>query len=139
MERGRGAIDLGGRIVDVLAIPGHDPTHVAFYDRETRLLFSGDTLYPGRVYVRDWAAFRESIERLVAFVDDGHPIAHVIGSHVELSAAGEEYPEGTSSHGGEHPLALGEEHLRDLLATMNALAARPARTKRPGYVVVPVF
>ena len=47
-----GTIDLGGRIIEVIAIPGHEAAHVAFYDRTTQILFSGTTLYPGRLYVR---------------------------------------------------------------------------------------
>src|SRR5687768_15575398 len=40
-----GSIDLGNRVLDVLAIPGHQATHIAIYDRKTGLLFTGDSLY----------------------------------------------------------------------------------------------
>src|SRR3954467_10635555 len=56
----QGMIDLGGRIVDVLAIPGHEATHIAFYDRKTGLLFTGDTLYPGLLFINDWTSYRAS-------------------------------------------------------------------------------
>ena len=135
---GTGSIDLGGRVVDVLAIPGHERSHVAFYDRATRLLLTGDTLYPGRLYVRDWPAYRASIARLVAFIDAGHPVAHVVGAHVELSSADVEYATGARMHPDEHVLQLTEGHLRDLLSTVDAMAAMPVLTKRPGYVVVPL-
>lgn len=134
---GVGSIDLGGRIVDVMAIPGHEASHVAFYDRETGLLLTGDTLYPGRLYVRDWAAYKDSIARLVGFLD-GHPATHVLGAHIELSSAGVEYPEGANAHPGEHRLELGEAELRDLLATVRAMGSAPVRTIRPGYIVVPL-
>jgi glyoxylase-like metal-dependent hydrolase (beta-lactamase superfamily II) len=39
-----GSIDLGGRVIDVLAIPGHQPAHVAYYDRQTGILHTGDHL-----------------------------------------------------------------------------------------------
>jgi glyoxylase-like metal-dependent hydrolase (beta-lactamase superfamily II) len=135
---GMGSIDLGDRVVDVLLIPGHEATHIAFYDRDTQLLLTGDTLYPGRLYVRDWAAYCASIARLVRFVDDGHPIMHVIGAHIELSADNVEYPEGATEHPNEHPLPLGESHLRDLLSTVDGMANAPLRTKRESYVVVPL-
>jgi glyoxylase-like metal-dependent hydrolase (beta-lactamase superfamily II) len=45
-----GTIDLGGgRVLDAIPIPGHDTADLALYDRQTALLFSGDTLYPGRL------------------------------------------------------------------------------------------
>ncbi len=49
--------DLGGRILDVIPIPGHEESHVAIYDRQTQILLTGDTLYPGRLYIRDWTAY----------------------------------------------------------------------------------
>jgi hydroxyacylglutathione hydrolase len=135
---GVATIDLGDRAIDVIFIPGHEAAHIAFYDRDTGVLFTGDTLYPGRLYVRDWNAYRASIGRLVSFVDR-HPITHVIGAHIELSAANDEYPERALVHPDEHPLPLGESHLRDLRATVDAMAATPVRTKRASYVVVPLF
>src|SRR5207244_3952826 len=39
---GHAQIDLGNRIVDVIPTPGHNETDLAFYDRTTTLLFSGD-------------------------------------------------------------------------------------------------
>ena len=46
-------IDLGDRIVDVIPTPGHNETHIAFYDRNTALFFSGDFLMPGRLLIDD--------------------------------------------------------------------------------------
>jgi hydroxyacylglutathione hydrolase len=133
-----GRIDLGDRPIDVVFIPGHEAAHVAFYDPATRLLLTGDTLYPGRLYVRDWTAYSASVARLVRFVDAGHPIGHVLGAHIELSSANVEYPEGALEHPDEHPLPLAESHLRDLLATVEGMATAPKRTARPSYVVVPL-
>jgi glyoxylase-like metal-dependent hydrolase (beta-lactamase superfamily II) len=133
-----GTIDLGDRVLDVVAIPGHEASHIAFYDRETRLLLTGDTLYPGRLYVRDWAAYVASIGRLVDFVDAGHPVEHVIGAHIEMSAKNVEYPERATDHPDEHPLPLAESHLRDLRRTVEAMATAPVRLARPSYVVVPL-
>src|SRR5262245_61167488 len=56
--------DLGGRILDIIAIPGHESSSLAVYDRQTAILFTGDTLYPGRLYVQDAARFTQSIQRL---------------------------------------------------------------------------
>jgi glyoxylase-like metal-dependent hydrolase (beta-lactamase superfamily II) len=50
---GLAQVELGDRTVDVIPTPGHNPTHVAFYDRNTGLFFSGDFLLPGRLLVDD--------------------------------------------------------------------------------------
>ena len=42
-----GQIDLGERVIDVIPIPGHDKLSIALYDRQTGILFTGDSLYPG--------------------------------------------------------------------------------------------
>jgi hydroxyacylglutathione hydrolase len=43
--------DLGDRVLDIIPIPGHESSSIAVYDRQTGILFTGDTLYPGRLYV----------------------------------------------------------------------------------------
>jgi hydroxyacylglutathione hydrolase len=130
-------IDLGNRAVDVIPIPGHEASHVAFYDARTRILLTGDTLYPGRLYVRDFAAYQASITRLVDFVDDGHPVSLVLGAHVELSKTGSEFKAGVKTHPNEHALSLGESDLRDLHAATQKMTA-PARVVGPRWIIVPV-
>src|SRR5258706_14244344 len=63
-------IELGNRQVSILSIPGHHQTSLAFYDSQTRLLFTCDTFYPGRLYVRDWLAFKKSIKLLLQFAKE---------------------------------------------------------------------
>lgn len=134
---GKSVIDLGGRTVDVIEIPGHDEGHVAFYDRKTGLLLTGDSIYPGRLYVKDVNAYRTSLERLLAFVKAGHPVSHILGSHIEIAADGTEYAENATAHPSEHELSLGVEHLQELHATIKAMGQTVVRTARPHYVVVP--
>ena len=64
-----GRINLGGRPIDVIPIPGHDAASVAYYDAKTGVLLTGDSLYPGRLYVRDWAGFVASTKRMADFTD----------------------------------------------------------------------
>lgn len=59
--------DLGGRTLDVIPIPGHEQTSIAVYDRQTGVLFTGDPLYPGRLYVEDPPRFARSVRRMVEF------------------------------------------------------------------------
>jgi hydroxyacylglutathione hydrolase len=64
---GEARIDLGGRELIVLPIPGHQAESVAIYDSQTGWLLTGDTVYPGRLYVNDWNDYRASIRKLVEF------------------------------------------------------------------------
>jgi len=63
-------IDLGGRVVEVIFTPGHTPDSVTLLDRSNGLLFTGDTFYPGPIYLfvpeTDFAAYTRSVARLAA-------------------------------------------------------------------------
>jgi hydroxyacylglutathione hydrolase len=43
-------IDLGGRTLRVLSVPGHTPSSVALFDATNRRLFIGDFIYPTTLY-----------------------------------------------------------------------------------------
>jgi glyoxylase-like metal-dependent hydrolase (beta-lactamase superfamily II) len=45
------AIDLGGRRLEVIEIPAHAPSSIAFLDREERILFTGDEVADGVMLV----------------------------------------------------------------------------------------
>jgi glyoxylase-like metal-dependent hydrolase (beta-lactamase superfamily II) len=61
-------IDLGGREIEVLQVPGHTPDSIALLDRKKRLLFTGDTFYAGTIFLyvpeSDLRAYKRSIKRL---------------------------------------------------------------------------
>jgi hydroxyacylglutathione hydrolase len=124
-----GSFDLGDRVIDIVPIPGHQPASIAIYDRKTGVLLTGDTLYPGRLYVRDGAAYVASIHRLVEFTR-GKVVAHVLGAHIENARTPYvDYPEGTTYQPDEHPLELGRAHLLELdqeLRQMNGQIVRRA-------------
>lgn len=65
-------IPLGGRQLEVLHVPGHTPDAVALLDRANGLLFTGDTFYPGPIWLffpgTDHAAYARSAARLAALV-----------------------------------------------------------------------
>ena len=106
--------DLGERVLDVIAIPGHEASSIAIYDRQTGILFTGDTLYPGRLYVADQIQFLRSVQRLVDFTR-GKIIAHVLGTHIEQTKTPYlDYPIGTVYQPEEHPLELSRGHLLEL-------------------------
>ncbi len=63
-------VDLGGRELEVIFTPGHTPDSLALLDRRNGLLFTGDTFYPGPIYLftpeTDFAAYAQSVARLAA-------------------------------------------------------------------------
>jgi glyoxylase-like metal-dependent hydrolase (beta-lactamase superfamily II) len=121
-----GTLDLGGgRVLDVLGVPGHEATHIVVYDRQTGLLLTGDTLYPGFLFINDWATYRTSIRRLAQFVA-AHQISHVLGAHIEMSSTPKVgYPYGTTYQPAEHVLQLTAAHVTQLDAALTALGATP--------------
>jgi hydroxyacylglutathione hydrolase len=133
-----GSYTLSGRIIDVIPIPGHEPASIALYDRRTALLLTGDTLYPGRLYVRDGPAFAASIQRLVAFTRD-KPIAHILGAHVENTRTPyTDYPEGTTYQPDEHALELGRAHLLELNEALTEMRGTIVRRAFRDFTIWPV-
>lgn len=108
---GLGQIDLGDRVIDVIPTPGHYSSHVAYYDRQTGLFFSGDFLLPGRLLIEDTNADLASARRVAEFAEK-RPITYVLGGHIELDESGKVFL-GTRYHPNERPLQLTKQ---DLLA-----------------------
>lgn len=107
-------IDLGGRKLTLFQIPGHQEESIAIYDEKTKWLLTGDTLYPGAIYVKNWSIFKSSIERLVNF-SEKHEVSAVLGAHIEMTMTpGEFYPIGSTYQPEESPLALSANHIKQL-------------------------
>ena len=67
-------IDLGGRPLRIIALPGHTPGSIAVLDVNSRRLFSGDPIQRnGHVFMfgihREMHAYRLSLQRLQRFAD----------------------------------------------------------------------
>jgi glyoxylase-like metal-dependent hydrolase (beta-lactamase superfamily II) len=132
-------LDLGDRVLDIIPIPGHHASHIAVYDRDTRVLFSGDSLYPGRLYVFDWAAFRASVARLAGFVAGGNPVECILGAHIELTQEpGRDYEIGADKHPDEHELPLAPGVLTELADVLEQAGPEPVRIVRDHFIVYPV-
>jgi hydroxyacylglutathione hydrolase len=132
-----GSIDLGDRTIDVLAIPGHQPAHLAYYDRKTAILLTGDHLYPGRLYVSDFPAYLASTRRLVEFTAT-RPIAHILGCHIEQSTTPfVDYPVGTVYQPHEHPLELGRANLLELMAGLEEMKDQPKKLALRDITIAP--
>jgi hydroxyacylglutathione hydrolase len=132
-----GSIDLGDRVIDVLPIPGHHPAHVAYYDRKTGILLTGDHLYPGRLYISDFPAYLASTRRLVQFTE-GKPVTHILGCHIEQSSTPYvDYPIGTTYQPQEHSLELGRANLLELLAALEQMQAKPVKLALRDITIFP--
>ncbi|QDS72519.1 hypothetical protein FKW77_000151 [Venturia effusa] len=111
-------LDLGSRKLDVIPLPGHTPDAIAIYDRQTGLLLTGDSVYPGRIYLplNAITIFKESHSRLRRFAfDPAHDIQWILGCHIEQKKTPfEEYPVGTRRQPDEHPLQLNLSILDDM-------------------------
>lgn len=130
-------IDLGGRVLECLATPGHHEAAVTFYDPWTGFLLTGDTVYPGRLYIQDWAAFTRTIDRLIEF-SDRRPVTHVLGCHIEMTRRpGVDYPIRTIYQPDEPALEMSTGHLREIRAALAEIGDRPARRAYPDFILCP--
>ncbi len=129
---GIGQIDLGDRVIDVIPTPGHYASHVAYYDRQTGLFFSGDFLLPGRLLIEDTDADLASTRRVAEFVEQ-RPVTYVLGAHVELDESGKTFL-GTRYHPNERPLQLTKQDLLSLPGIVSGFNG--FYTKRGVYVLM---
>ncbi len=127
--------DLGGRVLEVMAIPGHQAASIAVYDPGTGFLLTGDTVCPGRLYVRDMPAFVASLERLVAFARR-RPVSAVMGCHIEMTRTpGRDYPVGTRYQPDERDLAMTVDQLGAVRDAAVAVASRPGVHRFDDFLV----
>ncbi len=75
-------IDLGGRSLTILATPGHTPDAICLFDAANGLLFTGDTYYPGTIWIyrpeTNLAAYDASVRRLATLAPQ---VQIVLGAH----------------------------------------------------------
>lgn len=67
---GLSSFDLGERVLQVIETPGHTPGSICLLDHKNRILFSGDTLSYGPVFLsgdhRDIHTYRETLVKLMS-------------------------------------------------------------------------
>ena len=132
-----GVLELGNRTIDVLGMPGHDAAAIVLYDRRTGILFTGDNIYPGRLYIRDWPTYAQSTQRLVDFADQ-HLVSHLLGNHIEQSATPFlEYTIGSIYQPNEHVLELTRANLIELNQELIRLKGQPARVALRDLTIYP--
>lgn len=134
---GKATINLGNRLVDVIPTPGHEDSHIALYDRNTKILLTGDTLYPGLLVVEDWPAYVRSIARLKTFVA-ANPITFILGSHVEMTnQPGIWFGLPALFQPGEHVLQLERRHLLELHDALGAIGVHPRTDRHAEFIIYP--
>ena len=71
-------VDLAGRVLQVIATPGHTPDAICLLDRKNGLLFTGDTYYPAPIWLyrpeTDLDAYVHSVERIAALAPMLHDL-----------------------------------------------------------------
>jgi len=70
------AVDLGGRVLEVISTPGHTPDAICLLDRKNGLLFTGDNFYAGPIWLyrpeTDLDAYIRSVARIAALATGLH-------------------------------------------------------------------
>jgi hydroxyacylglutathione hydrolase len=127
--------DLGQRPLQLIGIPGHHAASIALYDERTGLLLTGDTVYPGRIYVADFPAFVDSMNRLVELAE-AHEVTHVLGCHIEMTRKqGRDYYFGCRYQPDEPPLQMTAGQLRNLRDAAVTVADRAGAHRFDDFVV----
>lgn len=131
--------DLGQRPVDVIGGPGHEPSAVVFFDRRTGILFTGDTVLPAHLYIRDLGQYTATIDRLIRFRDAAPArVRELRGAHIEMSGTpGVAYPPGTLEQPDEPALELPPRILNRVRDALDELpASADGRVARKRFIVV---
>lgn len=130
--QGQKTIELGGRKITIMATPGHQEEAISIYDEQTKWLLTGDTLYPGYIYVKNWQKYRSSIARLTTFAHNNEVIA-ILGAHIEMkSQPGLYYAIGSTYQPNEAKLDLRVESLQRLNTQLN-------KTDQPDEIIFADF
>ncbi len=94
-------IELGNRMLEVIAVPGHTPDAIALLDKENGYLWTGDTFYEAPIWlfdsVTDLDNYEQSIRKLAdlsaglqkVFPAHNTPVAHPIRLTELVNAFGE--------------------------------------------------
>jgi glyoxylase-like metal-dependent hydrolase (beta-lactamase superfamily II) len=132
--------DLGGRVLDIIPMPGHEPAEIAVFDRQTHLLLMGDELYPGRLYVpaTEYATYKKSIERVVNFTRNRN-VSWILGNHIGMTQTpGRDYAIHAPSHPAERRLELPYSQLLELEAALRKMGDFPKLDIHRNFIIYPL-
>jgi glyoxylase-like metal-dependent hydrolase (beta-lactamase superfamily II) len=127
--------DLGGRVLRAIGAPGHHAAGVVFHDPATGFLLTGDTVYPGRIYVEDYAQLVATLNRLVAFCE-AHKVTWVMGCHIEMTDRPyRDYPIGSTYQPRERALPLTVAQLTALRDAATRVEGRRGAHRFEDFIV----
>lgn len=67
-------LDLGNRLLQIITLPGHTPGSIAVLDKNARVVFSGDSIQNGRIFMfgvqREIHAYMHSLVKLQGYGDE---------------------------------------------------------------------
>jgi hydroxyacylglutathione hydrolase len=131
--------DLGNREVELLPTPGHHASHVMVFDKETGILFSGDTIYPGRLYFQcgKTQEFTSSIDRVASFANT-RDVSWILGAHIEMKRQpAQSFNSQGPSRTGEHLLELPVSIVTKIQAGLTEMQGKPKVTQFDEFVLFP--
>lgn len=114
-------LDLGGRVLSVIPTPGLDASSITLYDPWSDLLLTGNAFYPGRLVIRDFQAYRSSLNSLVQFLYE-ESVSYVFGGRIEMTnRPGLDHRLRSNYRPGEHSLQLEPQLLETALQAVNLI------------------
>ena len=133
---GRGRIDLGDRVIEVIPTPGTHKDGVSFYDPYCDLLFTGDFIFPGKINIGNDRDFVASLERIKAFIAD-HPVKAMFGGHIEMMfVPGRYYPRFATYKPYERLLEMDPALIDQLLLYAREVQGKDMMLIRPDFVLL---
>ena len=114
-------LDLGGRVLSVILTPGLDASSITLYDPWSDLLLTGNAFYPGRLVIRDFQAYRNSLNSLVQLMYE-ESVSYVFGGRIEMTnRPGLDHRLRSNYRPGEHSLQLEPQLLETALQAVNLI------------------
>jgi glyoxylase-like metal-dependent hydrolase (beta-lactamase superfamily II) len=132
--------DLGGRVLDIIPSPGHEPAEITVFDERTHILMTGDELYPGRLYVQSdtFHAYRDTLNRVFDFTKTKR-VSWVMGTHIEMTQTpSRDFPMHAATHPSEHRLELPYSRFLELHAAVDKMGDMPQLEVHKDFIFYPV-
>jgi hydroxyacylglutathione hydrolase len=116
-------IDLGGRQLEIIHTPGHSPDSVSLFDRDAKILFAADFIYPGPLYAQTPGA------NLADYLSTAHALLLQINDQTRIFCA-----HGAPDDKGQHRAPLMSN--RDISDLQKTLTGLKDSGKMPGETVI---
>jgi glyoxylase-like metal-dependent hydrolase (beta-lactamase superfamily II) len=100
--------ELGGRTLEVIAVPGHSPGSLCLLDRETRRLFAGDSILTGTIWLH---------------LDESLPLGQFHQNLQRIQSFGDQFDVILPAHGSLEALPLSKDVLDDLVQGIASILA----------------